>query len=69
MPAPSHHHHRHHHDDDGSSPPTPASPYGAARTKPRASAEQLNVSLQHVRRHVAKKRLPDLKVGKFARFD
>jgi excisionase family DNA binding protein len=32
-------------------------------------AEQLNVSVRHVRRLVAEKRVPYLKVGKFVRFD
>ena len=32
-------------------------------------AEQLNVSVRHVRRLVAERRLPYLKVGKFVRFD
>ena len=32
-------------------------------------AEQLNVSVRHVRRLVAERRVPYLKVGKFVRFD
>jgi excisionase family DNA binding protein len=32
-------------------------------------AEQLNVSIRHVRRLVAERRVPYLKVGKFVRFD